>query len=755
MQDIAGFPEDLTVTEPAARVLLDGKPVSFETVTVRSELESAMPAQAAAGGGAVVAATGEVDMLLERESGTGQPHPWGDGLPDQDSTVTIEAGYGSAMVKQFTGVLDGGSGSPLDPVLNYKIIDEVDKLDQPITIEPMLNVWPSLTEGDYGWRRIGLSPIYFTDRILRHCGYYATPPIAGTCVFSVPAMGSAWPERGTLLTAGSLASPGSSISRVGSAWGEVWADGAATYAPDVIGVSSKLDRPFQMSFLLSKNDIATSTWTWACYWGTSGIRVVVLAGRSIALQTVTNGVPKTIVQLPGTQITNASAFTCRVVPGGSFAIYANNGANIVGTSTIPPTVESQDMTKVEISIPITSHPAGGFQAGFTTVQSYAFTRTAHLGRPAYYYGLDAFPAVVERNCAELLKEQAEAELAAMWIDENGHFRWVNRHELVNTPVSGTLTSEANLYDLSWEIPAKALYSKVEVISKKAAITVRGHSNLTLYQGSANSMVKDDTDVEIIEPPANEDWFQVAAPKRVPAATAVDVRFGRGSLWGGIIISDGVETRWATATELRQTFTRLPGNGCKIESVANLASDVDLIEQRIFGVEYGSYHQQNLPIIRGRGKASWEDRTFTGSSIGPKRAPVMKHNVGHWIQNDVEIQAIADWLSQQVTQTAPVIRDVPIVPDPRIQKGDVFWLEDNHVYRLRLKVLVMGTSLNVSAGPPVSMEQTITCRIIAAQKNGVTLAEHDSVWEGLRLSDHTAFWSGNSLAQHDADPLRHP
>lgn len=755
MQVVPGFPSDLTVASPSARVLVSGVPVEFESVSIRSELESAMPEQVAAGGGAVVAATGDVSILPPASGAGVFSNPWGTRLPSQSATVVVEAGYGEARAKQFTGVFDGGSGSPLDPAVGYNLIDEVDRFDQPITIEPMLNIWPSLTEGDWTYRRAGLSPLYLTNRILRHCGFYATPPMTGGCVLSVPAMGSAWPERGELVSASAISNTAASVARVRSPWGEAWADGKATYNPALGSLSGKLDQTFQMTFMLMNRAGASGNLLFAAYWGTSGFRIAVTGARNISLQKITAGAPTTVITLPGTQITDATTFTARVTPGGSFAIYADNGANVVGTSSLPPAVTTTAMTRVEITVPFENHPAGGFQVGFTDTQSYLYTRTAHLTAPAFYYSLRGFPAVIERNCGELLKEQAEAELAAMWLDENGHFRWVNRNQLVQSDPAGTLTSTANLLDLPWEIASRPMYSKVEVVSREATITYRGRTNITVHQGSSNTMGNGDTDVELIEPGGDEDWYMVGTPSRVPPAAVADVKAGRGSYMGGILISDGVEERWATATELKQTFTRLPGNRFKLETEATPPGTGDLIEQRIFGVEYGSYHNQSLPLLRAKAKALWEDKTVTGAARGPSRAPVLRHEVGAWIQDAEEIQGLADWLAAQVTVTAPIIRDVPIVPDPRIQKGDVFWLEDTHAYDVRLKVLVMGVSLTVNAGPPVSMDQLITCRIITVQRTGATLGEHDAVWAGETLNVHDAFWAGKTLAQQDADPLGHP
>lgn len=762
MQSVPGFPTDLTSAEPTATVRIGGIPVEFDSVSLESALESAMPSQVAVAGGAVVAATGSVS-LLSGDAVTSSPgNPWGSGVPPQGTSVSVSAGYEGAEAQLFTGVSDGTSGAPSDPIVSAGLIDGVDRLDRPITIPPMLSTWPNLTDGSYVWRRVGLSPLWVTNEVLRHCGFYATPFHSGSVIFSAQMMGSAWPAVGSVTTAAAASNPDAAAAWRMTPWGIALANGVAQYVPDLGSASGKVEGTFQTVFNLNYRPAATASLTWTLMWGEDRdhLRVVVNSAGDIVAQVRGTGGYVQVVRMYRTQYMNSETFAIRWLTSGNVTIYASNGANATGTGTIPTGALNAPMTRIDVDVPQTSHNIGGLQITYSTNPFQNFKRSATLTPPASEFGefsipsITAWPGAVSRNCAELLKEQAEAELAAMWIDEEGRFRWVNRNILANTAPVGSLTSMDSLLDLPWEIPAKSIYSGVEIEGKSPTISRRGWPTINLFQGTGTNLDNGDEDNQFIESPAEETWFMVEPPTRIANANLNDVRQGRKTYIGGVVTTEGGADRIASWEELPQAWSQLEPQKWLLKSTAHVASAQQVETRFTENSSYGKYSGTGLPVVRGKAIARWSDVTYKGAAIGPPNAALLTHDVGYWIQDPVEVQGIADWLASRVTVSQPIIRDVPIVPDPRIQKGDVFWLEDSHSYGVRLKVLVMGISLTVSAGPPVAMDQSITCRVIEARRPWVTLDEHDAVWSGNTLNQHDSFWSGKTLNQHDADPLAH-
>ena len=755
MQHVDGWPDDLSTATPTASVVVNGRTHEVQSLSITSDLDSAMPAQVAAGGGGVVATTGDATLASGEPVVSKPANPWAGAIPDWGANVTVEAGYNGANAKLLTGTLDSIEGAATDRGVDVSMIDGVDRLNRPITMEPLTHIYPASTEGGQNISR-GLWPQYITDRILRHCGFYSTPPLVGQTIFAAPLMGSIIPERGKITDAWLY-----TTSFQTTAWGLALSRGEFEAEPDLSVNNGRVTSPLQFTFNRDMYVFGpTHTALINLRWGTTVLQASVSPNGSVSAVHLVDGTYNTVATLPYEQTESDDTFTIRWHPDGNVEIMSASGGYATGHRTLPNLVRTSSPNRVQV---ITSRNVdtnrsnmlGGVQISFSTEDVHNFERNAFLTIPALRWTLEAFPAVIDRNCADLLKEQAEAELAAMWIDENGHFRWVNRYALVEAPPQGTLTSTENLLDLSWEVAAKSVYSRVEINSDQPTRTIRRWTNLLLYQGSTRSLENEDEDASFIEPPADEDWLEIEAPVRPLTENAARMRRGHGSYRGGSIARDGQEDRWASGAESPQTWQQIGVQKWLLTTRANILWDESFQFSGPDSERFGRYGDAALPIIRGKGRIRWEEETFRGASLGPPAAPVLSHNVGPWVQDHTELQMLADWLAEQVTKPDVVLRDVPIIPDPRIQRGDVFWLEDTTAYDVRLKVVVMGSKLDLEASDnSLSMSHTITCRVIEAQRNGVTLAEHDAIWTGQTLGAQDTYWSGRTLAEHDADPLAH-
>ena len=146
--------------------------------------------------------------------------------------------------------------------------------------------------------------------------------------------------------------------------------------------------------------------------------------------------------------------------------------------------------------------------GFFTYDTHLQPCTAVLSNPADTSGLDAVPGIDNRVALDVLKEQAAAECAVMWIDELGVFRWMNRNDLMGSAPVATLTALDDLLDLQWEYSAAQVRSGVQVNSRKAKIVRSAWSNVTLYTGSGESLQTGQVSSDVVEPGGDESWFNV-------------------------------------------------------------------------------------------------------------------------------------------------------------------------------------------------------------------------------------------------------
>ena len=753
MQHVDGFPEDLTVATPRAVVRVDGRAVDVTSLGLDSEIGSAMPAQSAAAGGDIIATTGDLVTLPEADSHrVSDGGPWGVGF-DTRGEVTIDVGYDGTLVRQFTGRVDGVNGSPLRGDRAVQLIDSVDVLGQRVTIPPLLSAMPRRLTSQTGYRLVSLSPLYITDRVLRECGFYATPQARGQCVFSAPMMGSSWPEIGEVdVSLGHTDPEDRGPHHVGTHWGLGVRNAQVEWLPDLSNWSGRLDRTFQMITVVGYRSNATASARWTCWWGDYGVRVQVDSARQVYARLMQGETILDSVALAPSLIEDADVFTARVTDDGQLQLLASNGETASLNISVPSAMRTTNMSRVEFTANQYTIAIGGLQASFSSWNGHLIPRNAHLSNSQFQNNIWATPAFNAVPARDILKQQAEAGVEAMWIDEYGHFRWMGRHELEGTTPVGILTSAEHLLDLPWEYPVKSEFSRVEVSSKFPIRSYSRRTALTVWQGSNQSMDTGDEHTDIINVPSEEDWIAVDPPTRFAAAPLADVRRGRGSLYGGVLTRDDEQEDYATGSQLYQTFRRINHSTFVIESRANPPAGWT-VEQKFLDRSYGRFNDENLPILRAKAKVDWDDRQHTGALRGPSGRPVLEHDVGPWIQREEEVQAMADWLAERVTRSQPILRDVPIVPDPRIQRGDVYWLHDDDAYQVRLRVLIMGISLRFEAGPPAKLSQTITCRVINAQRTGTTLTEHDRVWEDATLTVHDAYWSDSTLAEHDADPLR--
>lgn len=231
--------------------------------------------------------------------------------------------------------------------------------------------------------------------------------------------------------------------------------------------------------------------------------------------------------------------------------------------------------------------------------------------------------------------------------------------------------------------------------------------------------------------------------------------GRGSFRGGVILNEEDEERMAFSANLTSVWSQINPQRWLLSSTVQGLSTSEYVEQRFRDRPdlYGRFAGENLPLIRAKGLVQWEKQTTAASHRGPRWAPVFTHKVGPWIQNQNALDHLADFLGQQLTQPEPILRDVPIVPDPRIQLGDAFWLEDRSAFHVRLRVVVMGKKLSIQhTGSGNEMTQSITCRVVSVQRLKTTYDELQDAWENQDYAAFDAAWADTDYDDLAANPL---
>lgn len=769
MQSIPGWPSDSNVSAPNARVVVNGAARDVSAVSVSKSLNSDLPAQAfGVGGGSEMSAS----VVFEDPSPVSDRgvSPWvgAHNLPKSGDSIGVYMGRDGAECKQLTGYVDSAAGSFSGRSVSVSAVDTVDRLRKAITVEPLLASMPPLGElgTNYDYRHIGLSSTYFTDVFLRRCGFHATPRRHAKAVFSAPLMGSLWPEVGSCYKASGAT--GQNPLFYSTPWGLGLGDGGANYFPwfGTAGVTGKLDESIQITFMVhpavpSDHNPAGVTVRWRTGAGEHYIRLRVQSNRSIYAQAQTDTGFHDICSMPRSQALTARTFTLRVTPSGNAAIYADNGAVVSGSFQTSWVMRNEVLDSVGVNADGgTSGLFGAAQVAFTTDRQWEHTPTADITRAEAWRQLEASPFLENRMVLDLINEQAKAECAAWWIDENGTFVWRNRSTLATSSAVDTITTERDIFDLSWESNANSVYSRVSVTNRVPNISIGPNYHLEAYQGSGKELEAGEIYEEIIAAGSDTDWVMVdetAVELGDPGSGTGDV-FNRGyNSWvGATRVSDGntsteILANWAA----NQSFTKINAETFKYRVTVpkGSISSTERVHLRTPGDGFTTAfwpkrRGYNLPVIRCKAVVEWTEATNTGALLGPVDAPEFEHDAGWWVQSATAVTALRDWLAGQVTVSKPVVTDLEVHPHHRLQLGDVVYVRDEAMTSTRLTMLITGIDLAMRSEADQTM--SVAGRVLDVTQLAPTYSEVDGAWTGT-YSSVDAAKTGNTYTQVDANP----
>src|SRR5699024_4694196 len=111
-------------------------------------------------------------------------------------------------------------------------------------------------------------------------------------------------------------------------------------------------------------------------------------------------------------------------------------------------------------------------------------------------------------------------------------------------------------------------------------------------------------------------------------------------------------------------------------VASWMADSEAVEMRAIDpdkvIQSGVWSQwggANLPLVRGYARVTWVDRKTHGATSTTVILPKLQHDAGWWVQGGA-VQRLADHLSEKYSAPVVTIKGLEIVPDQRIEIGDV-------------------------------------------------------------------------------------
>lgn len=760
MRSIPGWKTSAPVVTPTAQVRISGKDVEVDSVSLTRALPQVLPEQVV-GGGSINAATGSVEMGPSDTGQQSRPHTAFHGdTPMPGQSVTVDAGranIGSSRV--FTGRVDSSSGKFSSGETQVDLVDEIDRLNRMVQFDPLHTTMPPLNDGEFYWRQIGLCSTYLTDRALRKCDFYATAPMENGCVVSAPLMGSTWPEKGTLVSSQKATGTwyeGPNFGGMPTGVG-LW-DVKASWLPSDYDKTLRWN-PFQITIATTNRISSATAWTKVGVRWPNGdsVYLSISPSRSVKVETVLDGVRADQLNI-GVQGTPWTVATLRINPvDGLITVRFDTGHVAQGRlgSSAPDAWAAKSW---EAFIESPARYLNGFQVSFpgsTEFQAVQHVPNAILTPPTSASGpeipeLYATPAVEPVPAIDLLKDQASAELAAMWIDEDGIFRWMNRERLRDQSVKETYTSRDSLVDVSWNADTSATRRRVSVKYRDPAAQRAFRYSILAWQGTSFELSTGDYHETFIKPEEDEDWIDVNTNLRTLLAGS-QPEFNKGrDTWHGWQNLDS-KGDWTTVTGVDATASLrrvVPGVWNYRVKVNSLPSGVDRIKASTRegdNLLAAPYRGENLPILRCRTKITWADVRTNSVHTGPSWASDLEHDASWWVQSASEVQHLADEIGEELTKPSPVIRDVEIIADPRLQLGDKITIKDPDITGVTITGVVSEIKQKIETD-----DHTMDLVLMVTDLHvPTTLGAFDTEWSGKSLRELDAYWSGKTLGDLDS------
>lgn len=713
-------------------------------------------------GGSLTAASGELVAVEGADVAQTVATPWDPGsvwppVPETSASVDMDTGAGPVSILRGGRVISASGGTSGREV-EVEVADQYQSLDKTISWGPVAEAMPSMSEGVIA-RYVGMQSVYVTDRILRHCGWYSTPPNPGYGMLSVPAQGSLWPERGTVVTA-NRPDGGGYPGWSNTPWGVGVIDTDATYLLGGPGYSIQSRGRVELTAMTAPRPGE----------GTSRIDLLNDSGNLLARMSWsetsghlylrnTAGTMSAAVSVPRSD--GLLYATVEYASSTSAYVTIRSGGNSVGAAVtgIPQIVTTSAISNATI---VANSLSGGFMVAFPSVAGTleSWTPNAVLyPRTASRNTLKVLPPVEGASCVDLLAQQCEAECATYWIDETGVLRWWDLARLEGRPVAAELTSDDDIAEagFTWSHSLPQVKSRVGVEWREPLREWSWRTATDLWQGSGtttrpNEATPSGPSEQWINVPNDEVWIMPDLTLNRVGDTYDGFNDGLHSWYGAIVDrGDGQDTWAQNHGSFLVTAEKVTDTAFKVSTIwtgDRTATQQTLTEY--VGVEmWRRWLDYNLPIIRGKAKFMFTDRVTYSAQSGPATAPEHTISAGWWIQSEEQAQYTADYAAQRLTVAQPVLSSVALIPVPGLQLGDVVEVRDEHVTRLTIRGLVIEDSRSINAD--MGMDHAVAIRPTYITRNGVSW----HAWADVARPKTTSQWATNQAstwAEWGAAPL---
>ncbi|MFB6423094.1 hypothetical protein ACFCXC_00470 [Streptomyces microflavus] len=654
----------------------------------------------------------QLDLTLTGTGGQPAPALYGPWAPRSSGDVarpgqSVVHGWGvsSLAPDAFRGTVRSRSAESGTDMVSVSALDGAERLRQPARLpRPDGAFNTNVGASGTNWTA---SPVWAVDHLLRGAGIHTAPPPRPTSILHVPFHGGAAASLGYLESMGA----GWDFWTKDAAPFESAAEGGldylttATYVPELLPVTRRSDGLWFEVWTDNRRNWPTqdsmvqfqSSWE-ATATGTTyytALRVNFTTGAILAYCGTNADVTKN----------GSVSWTWNPLKTpGCFHIGMWMTFSATGVPSFVPVVTPKDATPQALTagtFPNTAIPTGAmvttsfgvqnmraecFQVSQHTArpttraevtQTGTWQRTASLDTPVF--PLRAIPNV-SGSAWDVITEIARATMATAEFDSDGYFRWRNHTRWTTAPTTPhvTVTSKRELARLTTTEEIDACRNHCTVRWENWARVTSAGPTLVRDAPTPIALAAGATITRTL--PVDDDMLDLRPPRTAGTSDGPGIP-NRILIRSGFV---GSSPAVLGAAEVRVTRA----GGLVTLTVRNRSASTVYYHGAILITLAPSEANKPVPAL-------WSAWNVTSQAL--YGVQTYEHDVKGWVQDNTSGQTLAEALRNAGAFPPPLLQQVEILPDPRIELGDVVRVVDLTGAQLRTLAWVIGIRTSGSDG----------------------------------------------------------
>lgn len=645
------------------------------------------------------------------------------------------------LVPKLKGTIVRASSSTANPILDLELVDLSTRMQYPYSLDAIYNDLTDNTNSlinDYG---PNLNPIWVIDNLLRRGGFNQLIPVQANCIFSASLMGSAQPEVytrrqffGTVaaevpFTARNFATdgmagfvPSSFAPLAANDLDAMWDFAEPGFAPNPVGGTGS--KQYAIYFYIDYESSTPGSTLTIEFRGTVGI---INAGNvrfeldvdTRTAQVFDGATPETTFGVPNSGLVALRMGFNPFGAGTRFSFSVFQDGTLIGTSNNNDFTEEQDL-EWRMVVRTNGAVVGGVQVTRDTRTDVpdVFNHEPTADLAPSLGALTGTPAIVNQTAWQVATDIVSAEQGALWIDETGKAVFRNRDQLHGIGITPyDITARDSITELVWEESWDQVYGEVEVSYQPVIADASRVFVVWRAEGVERIGGLETTRIRVV----NLSQSVLGATTKFTMNTALDGSGSSGTL--GVYV----------------VFDRLIDSNTYEFQIRNNSSAprwfVDTNGSPTLRVE------ANVAVILG----SVEVVDSVASSESTK---VLTISPNPWRQQEGAAQALASTLASDVSDPLPLLTQVNVKPDPRIQLADVVRVHDPVATQISQRAVVTGITEAFTAG---NATMQLEIRPLTTQWD-----DFDAAWAAAVIPTWDQFdatWAAATWDDFDEDQTR--